>query len=234
MTMIQATPEFSQRERQIVGGLLEAKAVKDIAAELGLSANTVKDYLKTIYRKAQVHSARELMLRVAPPPAPWAMAPPPPDTALAQLLQTAQTLATGAAPAEALQQLQAAVRRCTRARRVSYWRLLRGSAEPLLANDRGVAPLRLGGFTLRLLERGWTRLEPAELAGAEGRQLAAAGLAGEVIGVRCSPSARVQVLLAGDPAEGRFGPLDAATIRLLARLASSTTDQHMAAMRASA
>lgn len=232
--MTQVASDFSQRERQIVGGLLEAKSVKDIACELGLSANTVKDYLKTIYRKAQVHSARELMVRLVPAPARWTAAPPPPDTALAQLLQTTQTLEVAPAPAEALQQLTAAVRRCTRARRVSFWRLLRGGGEPLLANDGGGAPLRLGGFALRLIERGWARLEPGEMAGVEGRQLTAAGLAGEVIGVQCAPCARVQVLLAGDPTEGRFGPLDAATIRLLARLSSSTGAQHAAAFRASA
>lgn len=221
---------FSPREQQIVGAVLEAKAVKDIAVELDLSVNTVKDYLKTIYRKAQVHSARELMLRLAPAGAPA----PPPDTALAQLLQTAQALAQRPAPAEALLQLGAAVRRCTPARRVSFCRLARGTGDLYLAAEATGAPLRTPVFAARILERGWARMEASQMHTPEGRCLAACGLTGEVIGVACAPSVRAQVLLAGDPLEGRFGPLDAAIIRLLARLASSTADRNPAALGATA
>jgi len=223
---------FSQREQQIVAALLAAKAVKDIAVEFDLSVNTVKDYLKTIYRKAQVHSARELMVKLAAEPG--GPPPPPPDTALAQLLQTAQALAAAPAPAEALQQLSAAVRRCTRARRVSFWRLVRPPGDLFLAPEGGGAPLRAAGFAQRILERGWARLDASQKRTLEGRQLAAAGLAGEVIGVACAPTVRVQILLAGDPLEARFGPLDPAVIRLLARLAGSSSDHHLAALRASA
>ncbi|HUX66074.1 MAG TPA: helix-turn-helix transcriptional regulator [Terriglobales bacterium] len=223
---------FSQRERQIVGAVLEAKAVKDIAVEFDLSVNTVKDYLKTIYRKAQVHSARELMVKLAS--GPEGAPPPPPDTALAQLLQTAQALAAAAAPQEALQQLGAAVRRCTRARRVSFWRVLRAPGELVLAPEAGGMPLHAAEFAHRILERGWARLEASQMRSLEGRQLAAAGLGGEVIGVACAPTVRVQILLAGDPVESHFGPLDAAVIRLLARLAGSQSDHHLSVLRASA
>lgn len=56
-------PNFSPREREIIGCLLEAKAIKEISSALGLTVNTVKDYIKTIYQKAQVHSARALVVR---------------------------------------------------------------------------------------------------------------------------------------------------------------------------
>ena len=142
---------FSPRERQIIDALLAAKAVKDIARELELSINTVKDYLKSIYRKAQVHSARELMVQFGHSSAAL------PDTALAQLLHAAQSLAPSALPSEVLAQLSAAVRRCTRAQRVSYWRQLGGPGEPVWANDTGGPSLRLGAFTRRVQERGWAR-----------------------------------------------------------------------------
>lgn len=227
--MAPMSKHFSQREQQIVEALLEAKAVKDIAVELDLSINTVKDYLKAIYRKAQVHSARELMVRLAPAP------PPPADTGLAVLLQTAQSLAEASAPGEALRQLAAAVRRCTPARMVSFWRLLRGPGDLLLAGDNGQGLLHAGDFVHRVLERGWARLEPnAAAATLETRQFAGCGMTGEIIGVQCNLGARVHLLLAGDPAEGRFGALDVATIRLLVRLSTSAPLQRPVALRASA
>ncbi|HET9785225.1 MAG TPA: helix-turn-helix transcriptional regulator [Terriglobales bacterium] len=224
--------DFSRRERQIVGALCEAKAVKDIARELDLSVNTVKDYLKTIYRKAQVHSARELMRKMAASePAPTA------DSGLALLLHTAQRLSSAAPPAEVLAQLHAAIRGCTRARRVSFWHWLRNGAQLCLAGDpastRPGPVLRVDGFARQLRERGWARLERHEMGGFEGREFATQGLLGEVIGVACGPTARVQVVLAGDPLEGRFGPLDAPTVRLLVRLIHSS-GEHGLVLRATA
>lgn len=230
--MTTAGGEFSRRERQIVGALCEAKAVKEIARELDLSVNTVKDYLKTIYRKAQVHSARELMRKMAGGEQPAAAAP------LAQLLHTAQRLSEVAHPAEALAQLHAAIRQCTRARRVSYWHWLRCGTQLCLAGEasstRPGTLLRVDEFARRLRERGWARLERHEMGGAEGREFGAQGMGGEVIGVVCAPIARVQVVLAGDPAEGHFGPLDAATMRLLVRLTHGGSDTGLRALRATA
>lgn len=208
--------EFSQRERQIVNAVTQAKAVKDIAHDFDLSVNTVKDYLKTIYRKAEVHSARELMRKCQ------AERVVPAEAGLAQLLHQVQQLREGTSPAEALAQLHGAVRACTRARRVSYWRWLRSGADLYLVGDlsstRPGAVLRLNGFGQRLRERGWAHLEAQEMGSSDGRELSRQGFGGEVIGLECSPAPRVQVLLAGDPVDGHFGPLDAAVMRLLARL----------------
>jgi DNA-binding CsgD family transcriptional regulator len=217
---------FSRREQQIVDLLVQARSIKDIALALDLSANTVKDYAKNIYRKAQVHSARELMLQAAA----GSRFPADSETGLAQLLQTAQGLQAEAAPAEALAQLSAAIRRCTPAGHVSFWRWIRVGGELCLASDAGGqragACLRPGPFLRRLRDRGWARLEPDEIAGAEARQFVLNGLPGEVIGVKCSPSLGVNAVLAGDATAGRFGPLDAATIRLLTRLAYAADDSN--------
>jgi DNA-binding CsgD family transcriptional regulator len=223
---------FSRREQQIVDLLLQAKSIKDVAIALDLSANTVKDYAKNIYRKANVHSARELMLQVAAPE----RIPPQSDTGLAQFLQTAQGLDAEAAPGVALAQLSAAIRRCTPARQVSFWRWMRVGGELCLAGDVGVpranACLRPGAFLRRLQDRGWARLEREEMTSPEARQLALCGLPGEVIATQCSPTLRVHAVLAGDAAGARFGPLDAATIRLLVRLAYAASERHAARMPA--
>lgn len=211
---------FSPRERQIVGAVLDAKPVKDIARELDLSVNTVKDYLKTVYRKARVHSARELMLLLGAP------ARSRPDPSLALFLQTAHVLAQeAAAGADILGQLSAAVRRCTRAQRVTFWRLLRGPRETVLANDAGGPALQCGPFVRRLLEHGWSRFEPAEEGSVNLRNLAAAGLRGPVLAALCAPTPRVQFLLASEPFEGDFATLDLAALRLLARLASQAAQR---------
>ncbi|HXE30802.1 MAG TPA: helix-turn-helix transcriptional regulator [Terriglobales bacterium] len=205
---------FSPRERQIVNGLLEAKAVKDIAVTLELSVNTVKDYIKTIYRKADVHSARELMLKMENRPGAA-----PPESALAQLLQVAQNLERGGMPNEVLGQLGAAIRRCTRAQRVDFWRVVRSPADIFLVSEQGGATLPMNPFLRRVVEHGSGRMEPQEINGPEGRRLAAAGMRGELLGVCCSPTLRTHVVLASFPSDGAFGPLDLATMRLLARLA---------------
>lgn len=223
---------FSRREQQIVDLLVQAKSIKDVALALDLSANTVKDYAKNIYRKARVHSARELMLQVALPD----RFPPQSDTGLAQLLQTAQGLDAEAAPAVALAQLSAAIRRCTPARQVSFWRWVRVNGELCLAGEpaahRPSACVRPGAFLRRLQDRGWARLEREEMGAPEGRQLALWGLPGEVIGAQCSPTLRANAVLVGDAVGGRFGPLDAATIRLLVRLAYAAGGRHAARMSA--
>lgn len=56
---------FSPREQQVVDLLLSGRQMKEIAAELGLSVNTVREYAKSIYQKAAVQSARELLARAA-------------------------------------------------------------------------------------------------------------------------------------------------------------------------
>ena len=55
--------ELSFRERQIVTLVREAKANKEIAAELCLTEGTIKEYLHHIFRKLSVRNRTELALR---------------------------------------------------------------------------------------------------------------------------------------------------------------------------
>ncbi|MEZ4990402.1 MAG: response regulator transcription factor [Saprospiraceae bacterium] len=52
---------LNEREAQVVRGLVDGKPYKEIASDLFLSINTIRHYVKSIYRKAGVHSRTGLM-----------------------------------------------------------------------------------------------------------------------------------------------------------------------------
>lgn len=55
---------LSDREREIVGALVDGQRVKEIARDLSISAHTVRNHLKAIYRKLDVGSQLELVRKV--------------------------------------------------------------------------------------------------------------------------------------------------------------------------
>lgn len=56
--------QLSEREKEVTNLLLQGKSNKQIALGLGISANTVEYHLKNIYRKLQVNSRIEAVLRL--------------------------------------------------------------------------------------------------------------------------------------------------------------------------
>lgn len=56
--------QFSEREREVIDHLLRGKSNKQIALALGISASTVEYHLKNIYKKLQVNSRTEAVLRL--------------------------------------------------------------------------------------------------------------------------------------------------------------------------
>ncbi|MEO0605924.1 MAG: response regulator transcription factor, partial [Myxococcota bacterium] len=52
-----AMPKLSPRERDVLNGLVHGLAYKEIAWELGVSIETIRGYVRTLYRKLRVHSA---------------------------------------------------------------------------------------------------------------------------------------------------------------------------------
>jgi DNA-binding NarL/FixJ family response regulator len=56
-------PSLAPRERQILEALALGKTPKEVAAELFISYETVRDYLKQIYQKLHVRSRTEAVLR---------------------------------------------------------------------------------------------------------------------------------------------------------------------------
>ena len=59
----QVLEELSERESQVVRGILNGLSYKLVAAELNLSIDTVRKYIKSIYRKLQINSKGELMAK---------------------------------------------------------------------------------------------------------------------------------------------------------------------------
>lgn len=56
--------QFSEREKEVTELLLQAKSNKQIALALGISASTVEYHLKNVYKKLQVNSRTEAVLRL--------------------------------------------------------------------------------------------------------------------------------------------------------------------------
>jgi DNA-binding NarL/FixJ family response regulator len=56
---------LSEREQQVLEGMVDGLGDKQVAARLGLSPDTVRTHVKNIYRKLQVSSRAELLSRHA-------------------------------------------------------------------------------------------------------------------------------------------------------------------------
>jgi DNA-binding NarL/FixJ family response regulator len=54
---------LNEREQQVVQGIVNGLSYKLVAAELGISIDTVRKYIKSVYRKLHINSKGELMAR---------------------------------------------------------------------------------------------------------------------------------------------------------------------------
>lgn len=52
-------PKLSRRERHVLEALVRGLSYKQVAAELGVTTETVRSYVRTLYKKLRVHSATE-------------------------------------------------------------------------------------------------------------------------------------------------------------------------------
>jgi DNA-binding NarL/FixJ family response regulator len=55
--------DLIEREIQVVNGILKGLSYKLVAAEMDVSIDTVRKYIKSVYRKLQINSKGELMAR---------------------------------------------------------------------------------------------------------------------------------------------------------------------------
>jgi DNA-binding NarL/FixJ family response regulator len=55
--------DLVEREIQVVNGILKGLSYKLVAAEMNVSIDTVRKYIKSIYRKLQINSKGELMAK---------------------------------------------------------------------------------------------------------------------------------------------------------------------------
>jgi DNA-binding NarL/FixJ family response regulator len=61
-----ATPSrltLTEREQEVLRGLVQGLAYKQVAEHLGVSIDTVRAHVRTVYRKLQVHSVAEAVSR---------------------------------------------------------------------------------------------------------------------------------------------------------------------------
>jgi DNA-binding NarL/FixJ family response regulator len=56
-------PQLTDRERDVLAGLVRGLAYKQVAESLGISLDTVRTHIRGIYRKLQVHSVAEAVGR---------------------------------------------------------------------------------------------------------------------------------------------------------------------------
>jgi DNA-binding NarL/FixJ family response regulator len=56
-------PGITQRENELLGLFVKGMSAKEAAYEMGISYETVRDYLKTIYQKLKVRSRTEAVLK---------------------------------------------------------------------------------------------------------------------------------------------------------------------------
>jgi DNA-binding NarL/FixJ family response regulator len=54
---------LTDRERDVLRGLVDGFSYKQVAAELRISTETVRSHVKGIYRKLQVHNVAEAVSR---------------------------------------------------------------------------------------------------------------------------------------------------------------------------
>lgn len=55
--------ELTDREREVLRGLVDGRSYKQVADELGISTNTVRTHIKALYRKLQVQNVAEAVSR---------------------------------------------------------------------------------------------------------------------------------------------------------------------------
>ncbi len=56
-------PGLSERERDVLRGLVDGLAYKQVADRLGISIDTVRTHVRGLYKKLQVHSVAEAVTR---------------------------------------------------------------------------------------------------------------------------------------------------------------------------
>ena len=56
-------PSLTEREKDVLQGLVNGRSYKQVGDELGVSLDTVRSHIRSIYRKLQVHSVAEAVSR---------------------------------------------------------------------------------------------------------------------------------------------------------------------------
>lgn len=244
---------FSPREQDIIEGLLQAQSVKDIASQLRLTVNTVKDYVKTIYQKAGVHSSRALLLK-------FYVQQPHDGENPAALVAAVQSMLDAASRRQVVEALRSGARGGAGARYVAIYDLFSAltpsggawanggaaglaTAAPSVARRAGTWLRPWGGhgplalpwhWAQPLAEQGSFHLSappPAQLAAMNWEP---PGVAVEIVGAQVAAAPQPLLVLLSDPVAGHFDASATALLRLLARVAERELIRIGAGLSASA
>lgn len=240
---------FSPRERDIIEGLLQAQSVKDIATQLHLTVNTVKDYVKTIYQKAGVHSSSALLLKF------YGQQARETDNPVA-LVTAVQAMLDATARRPVVEAVRDGARGGAGARFVAIYDVFSALPSPAVSWPAGppglvtAAPRRAGTW-LRpwgghgplalpwhwaqpLLEQGSFHLPAPPPAQLTAMNWEPPGMKSEVIGAQIACAPQPLLVLLSDPTAGHFDASASALLRLLARVAERELARIGAGLAASA
>lgn len=210
---------FSQREQQVIEGLARGSSVKDIALELNLSINTVKDRMKSAYTKAGVHSARELVSKVYLAPGSQEATSVP-----RLVLQAVDGLVHAKEESSAVDALLSAARACTGASVASLWLVTRDGAEVTIApfDDPGMQFSTRSPFLRKVVEARSASLPKAQEAeGLSDWRLRAVLGRAPMLGVCLQFLGRRAILLAWQRERNTFEDWALSALCLLARVAEA-------------
>lgn len=201
--------QFSPREQDIIAGLLQARSVREIADDLHITVNTVKDYIKTIYQKAQVHSARALLIKF------YLDRPPARPGRSRDLADAIQKLLDSRSRELVLETLVMAAKTCTGGHEAMLFGLAEG-AVLRHGRDRYLMPaewsqaLQAAPYFQSHVSSGSSLPPPFRWSHAGG---------GEIIGVRLDTEPEAKLLAVSEPLGGRFEETALPTVRILACVA---------------
>lgn len=206
--------QLSRREQQIIDGLLKAQTVKEIAFDLRLTPNTVKDYLRMVYVKLNVHSARELCLKLSG--VSQCNAP-------AQFYESILHLLTSREPADLFANILLAAMRCTDSRDASVWLFDQCNQ---IACVRAVAggrpptpPLPVNVFFQSVFDHGFAHFSACQVRSHPQHTFLGFGFRGDIVGARVETDTDRYALVAADPVCSNFGEAELQAVRVLARIA---------------
>lgn len=224
---------LSRREQQLVNALKQGRSAKEIAAELDLTVNTVRAYLRTIYSKLHVHSALELLAELNPTGSS--------DSHDHKRLLEAIQLVLGAREPEAVRtSLAAALKSCTAATQVSFWVVQAAPHALAIALPCGArqGPPPDHEFLTALIEHGWA-IHPSRVLSQAStsphRGERPGGAQRRAIGATLTTFGGTrQLVLATDPAGRSFNGADVKAVLTLAAVAGRLLGRSSPASAASA
>ena len=211
---------FTPRECQVIAEVCKAKSIEDIAEDIGISKHTVKEYLKEIYYKAQVHSARELMLKYYEPPQMRILAQRREFNR--DLLISLETLNQSGSLHAMVKALCAGSVKTAFADWSELYRVIQESPLTLAAWGDGENLLQLPSSLFKtVLASGFGLAQGGEWK-AESKFWNNLGCKGAMMAVRMKLGQHLCILAVSKPKAGTFDHLGLATLGLLAR----TAEQH--------